>query len=121
MTPQFVHWLYNKMHSLDHRPIFQTPAHSDIWPKCTDCQVHMMPQVIQWNCAACLQIVTAELDTIAKQMVADELMAKGKGFKGFKGKGFKGFKCFRATPGGYDNATMCTQCLDRIEQPLVSN
>ena len=67
----------------------------------------MTPQVIQWNCAACLRIVTAELDTVAKQMATDELMAKGKGFKGFKGKGFKGCKC--------------TQCLDWIHYPLVVN
>ena len=66
MTPQFVNWSCNKVHSLDHRSIFQTPARSDIWPKCTDCQVRMTPLVIQWNCAACLRIVTAELDTIAK-------------------------------------------------------
>ena len=108
MTPQIVHWSCNEVHSLDHRSIFQTPARSDIWPKCTDCQVRMTPLVLVWNCAACLQIVTAELDTtIAKEMVAAEIMTKDKGFNGFRGKGSKGpkgskcSKCFRATPGGF--------------------
>ena len=85
----------------------------------------MTPLVIQWNCAACKEIVTAELDTIAKQMATDELKAREKAFtgvaEGFKGNGFKGLKCFRATRGGYDNAAMCSQCLDWIEQPVVSN
>ena len=56
--------------------------------------------VIQWNCAACPQIVKAELDTIV-----DEIKEKGfKGCKGFKGKG-----------------SVCTQCLHWIETPLVVN
>ena len=41
--------------------------------------------------------------------------------EGFEGKGFKGFKCFRATRSSYDNAALCSQCLDWIEQPVVSN
>ena len=61
----------------------------------------MTPLVIQWNCTACLRIVKAELDTIAKEMTAAKIMAKDKGFKGFKGKGSKGSKCFMATPGGF--------------------
>ena len=85
MTPQFVHWSCNNVHSLEHRSIFQTPARSDIWPKCTDCEVRMTPLVIQWDCDYCLQIVTAELDTRAQEMAADEIQAKDTGFKGFNG------------------------------------
>ena len=85
----------------------------------------MTPQVIQWNCAVCKEVVTAEHDIIAKQMATDELQARGKAFtglaEGFKGKGPEGFKCFSATRGGYDNAAMCSQCLEWIERPLVVN
>ena len=56
----------------------------------------MTPLVIQRNCTACLRIVKAELDTIAKEMAAAKIMAKD---KGFKRKAPKGSKCFRATPG----------------------
>ena len=72
------------MHSLAHRPIFQNPAHSGIWPECTDCQMGMTQLVIQWNCAACKEIVTANLDTRAKEMAAAEIKAKDTGFKAFK-------------------------------------
>ena len=56
----------------------------------------MTPQVIQWNCAACKEVVTAEHDIIAKQMATDELQARAKAFtglaEGFKGKGFQGLR-----------------------------
>ena len=87
MKPQFVHWSCNRVHSLERRPIFQTLARSDFWPKCTDCQVRMTPLVIQWDCDYCLQIVTAELDTRAQEMAADEIQAEDTGVKGFNGRG----------------------------------
>ena len=80
----------------------------------------MTPQVVQWNCAACKEVVTAEHDIIAKQMATDELEARGKASTGLT-EGVKGLKCFRATRGGYDNAAMCSQCLEWIEQPVVAN
>ena len=75
----------------------------------------MTPLVIQWNCAACKDIVTANFDTRAKEMAAAEINAED--------TGFKGPKCFRATLGGFKcsraTATVCTQCLDWTEKPLA--
>ena len=67
-----------------------------------------------------MQIVTAELDTRAQEMAADEIQAKDTGFKGFNGP--KGSKCFRATLGGFKcsraRARVCAQCLKCIPNPM---
>ena len=85
--------------SLERRLIFQTLARSDSWPKVTDCQVRMTPLMFRWYCDYCLQIVTAELDTRAQEMAADDIQAEDTGVKGFNGP--KGSKCFRATLDGF--------------------
>ena len=43
----------------------------------------MTPLVLVWNCAACLRVVTVELDAIAKDMSVAELM------EGFQGQGLQ--------------------------------